>query len=105
MTINTFLAPTTAGNAYVSTGVSVVSFLQITNFSGNTVTANVFVVPSGATANVQTNMILDSLSIASKNSYQLYTGNEKIILANGDAIQVAANVANSLNVVTSFTSM
>lgn len=105
MAINTFLVPTSAGNAYVSTGASVVSFLQITNFSGNTVEANVFVVPSGATANVQTNLILDSLSIASKNSYQLYTGNEKIVLANGDAIQIAANVANSLNTVISYTSM
>jgi len=52
-----------------------------------------------------TNIIAKTLSIATLDSYQLYTGGEKLLLANGDTVQVTASAATGINSVVSFTSI
>ena len=93
---------TTAANVYVSSGDTAVTFMSICNYSAGNVTANVFVVPSGDTAG-NLNTVLSQIEIAANDTYQLYAGNEKLVLATGDAIQADANVDNAIATVTSYT--
>ena len=95
---------TSASNAYVSTGNTAVTFLSITNYSAGNITANVFVVPSGDTAG-NLNIILSQIEIATLDTYQIYSGGEKLLLSNGDSVQANANANNSITTVTSYTTI
>jgi hypothetical protein len=111
MPIQTSNVTASGTTVYTSSGNSVVTFLSLTNYTGNTVAANVHVVPNNAgnvgTSNVQ-NLAIVSLDILSNgtstgDTYQFYVGNEKLVLANNDTIQVVANVDNSINAIVSYT--
>jgi hypothetical protein len=111
MAIQTSNVANIATTVYTSSGNSVVTFLSLTNYAANTVAANVHVVPNNGgsvgTANVQ-NLAIVSLDITSNgtstgDTYQFYVGNEKLVLANNDTIQVVANVDNSINAIVSYT--
>jgi hypothetical protein len=91
----------TAAAVYTSTGNTAVTFLSICNYSAGNVTANVFVVPNGDTPSNLT-AVLTEIEIASKDTYQLYAGNEKLVLGNGDSVQANANVDNAVTTVTSY---
>ena len=104
MSIVTGNLTSTASNAYVSTGNTAITWLSITNYSAGNITANVFVVPSGDTAS-NLNMVLANLEIAANDTYQLYAAGEKILLSNGDSVQANANADNSVNTVTSYTTI
>jgi hypothetical protein len=101
MSITTASLTTTTGNIYVSTGQTVVTFLSLTNYSVGNVLANVYVVPSGDTAS-NNNVIISSIEIASLDTYQIYAGNEKLLLSNDDTIQAEASANASVTVVTSY---
>ena len=95
---------TTAGNTvYTSTGNTAITFLSICNFASATCTANVYVVPSGGTAG-NTNIVLATLELTGLETYQLYVGGEKLLLNNGDFVNVQAN-ANTVTTVTSYTTI
>ena len=94
----------TAANVYVSTGNTAVTYLSLTNITAANVTANVYVVPSGTSAG-NTNVTLLQIEIASLDTYQLYAGNEKLLLNNGDSIQANSNGASSITTVCSFTTV
>lgn len=102
MSISTANISTTGGNIYTSTGNTVVTWLSICNATAGNITANVHVLASGATANTM-NTIMSNVLITSGDTYQIYTGNEKILLDNGGALYAVAN-ANALSAVTSYTS-
>ena len=104
MTISTALVTTSAANVYASSGNTAVTWLTINNYTTSNAVANVHVVPSGGSANAQ-NQILTNLEITANDTYQLYTGGEKLLLNNNDAIQAVANVNTTLNVVVSYTSI
>ena len=104
MSIATGNVTSTVGNMYVSAGNTAVTWLSLTNYSAGNVTANLYVVPSGETAG-NLNTVLANIEIAAGDTYQIYNANEKLILANGDAVQANANADNSLNVVTSYTNV
>jgi hypothetical protein len=95
---------TTAGTVvYTSSGNTVVTFLSICNYDPTTtVTANVYVVPSGQSVG-NSYITISSLEIANLQTYQFYAANEKLILSNGDFIQIDAT-ANTVTTVTSYTS-
>jgi hypothetical protein len=101
MPIATGNVTTTAAAVYTSTGNTAVTFLSLCNYSAGNVTANVYVVPNGDTAGNLT-AVLAEIEIASKDTYQLYAGNEKLVLGNGDSVQANANVDNSVTTVTSY---
>lgn len=101
MSIQTSNVTTSVGNVYVSTGNTAVTFLSLCNFAAGNVLANVHIVPSGDTAS-NTNLVLSSIEISSKDTYQFYVGNEKLLLNNGDSVQVNANAVSSLNTVVSY---
>lgn len=104
MSISTANVTTSIANTYVSSGNTAVTFLSLANYSASNVTANVYVVPSGNTVG-NLNIVIANLQIATKDTYQFYAGNEKLILANGDSIQVNAGANNSIAAVVSYTSI
>jgi hypothetical protein len=101
---------TTTGTAvYTSTGNTAITFLSICNYSGNTVTANLWVVPY-ATSVANVNKVLSSIELtgngaAGGDTYQLYNAAEKLLLGPGDFIQVSANANAAVSVVTSYTTI
>jgi hypothetical protein len=95
---------TTAGNiVYTSSGNTAVTWLSLNNWGPANVTANLYVVPNGSSESTS-NQVYYALSLASGDTYQIYVGNEKLLLESGDFIQVDAT-ANSVTAVTSFTSI
>jgi hypothetical protein len=104
MSISTANITTTIANAYVSSGDTAVTFLSLANYSASNVTANVYVVPSGDSVG-NLNISIANLQITTQDTYQFYAGNEKLILANGDSIQVNAGSNNAIAAVVSYTSI
>jgi hypothetical protein len=99
---------TSATTVYTSSGNSVVTFFSITNYTASTQTANVWVVPNGSSAS-NLNLAITTLAITSNgtstgDTYQFYVGNEKLVLANGDTLQVQGSNNNSLSTIVSYTS-
>lgn len=104
MSISTANVTTTIANAYVSSGNTAVTFLSLANYSLSNVSANVYVVPSGdAVGNL--NIVVSNIQITTQDTYQFYAGNEKLVLENGDSIQVDASADNSIAAVVSYTSV
>lgn len=93
-----------AANVYVSTGNTAVTFLSLTNITAGNVNANVYVVSSGDTAG-NTNVTLLQLEIQALDTYQIYAGNEKLLLNDGDSIQANSNAASSITSVCSYTTV
>ena len=109
MAIQTASIATSGTTVYTSIGNSAITFMSICNYSASSVTANVYIVPNGNSAG-NTNISLAGLHLAAGNAgtgggdtYQLYSGAEKIILRNGDYIVVDANTNSAITVVTSYT--
>lgn len=101
MATTSALVTNTGGNVYVSTGNTAVTWLSLTNYGAANVQANVHVLPSGGTANVQ-NQIVANIVVTPQDTYQIYVGNEKLILANSETIYIIANVNSALNAVSSY---
>ena len=87
-----------------STNNTAITYLNLTNSSGGTLTVDIHVIPSGGTAGA-TNLVAKTLSINNTDSYQLYSGGEKLLLANGDFVQIVSSGATGINAVTSFTAI
>lgn len=104
MPINTSNVSTTTASVYTSVGNTAITFLSLCNYSVANVTANVHVVPSGGSAN-SINKVLASISINTLDTYQLYSGAEKLLLSNGDSVQVNASGNSAIGAVTSYTSI
>ena len=103
MTIAVGNVTTSASAIYTSSGNTVVTFLSICNYSITDAVANVWVVPNGSSA-ANTNAVIKTLAIGNTDTYQFYVGNEKLVLGNGDTIQVDASANNLLTTVVSYTS-
>ena len=103
MTIAIANVTTVAGNVYASSGNTVVTFLSLTNYSASNVTANVFVVPSGGNAGNST-ILFQNLDLTIGETYQIYAGNEKLILGNNDAILANSSANSSVTTIVSYTS-
>jgi len=104
MTIQTTAVSNSATTVYTSTNNTAITYMELTNVSGGALTVDIHVVPSGDALS-NTNIIAKTLSIATLDSYQIYTGGEKLLLANGDTIQITASAATGINAVVSFTAI
>jgi len=103
MTIATFNVTTAVGNVYTSGGNTAITSLTLCNWGPANVTANLYVVPNGQGASTST-QALYALPIYSGDTAQLYTFAEKLLLADGDTIQVSAT-QNTITAITSYTSI
>lgn len=104
MPITTSSASTTTSAVYTSSGNSAVTFLSLCNYSAGNVTANLYVVPSAGSAGPST-QVLANIALTTLETYQLYAGGEKLLLSNGDTIQVNVSGNSAVTVVTSYTSV
>jgi hypothetical protein len=95
-------ATTTGGNIYTSSGNTVITWVSLCNYTAANITANLHVLQTGCTA-ANINMIACNVLITSGDTYQIYTGNEKLILSNTQALYAVAN-ANALAATVSYTS-
>lgn len=103
MAIQTSNVTTTGNVVYTSSGNTVITFLSICNYNlATSVTANVYVVPSGQSVG-NSYVTVSNLAIANADTYQIYAGNEKLILSNGDFIHIDSS-ANTVTAITSYTS-
>ena len=89
----TILGPVPASTAWATTCV----FLMNNNAAARTV--QIYVIPSGGSASVTTQIIKD-LAIDGADTYVLNT--EKLFLATGDFIQVTASAATSIYATVSY---
>jgi len=103
MTIAIANVTTTTSAVYTSGGNTAITSLTLCNWGPANVTANLYVVPSGHTADTST-QALYALPIYSGDTAQLYTFAEKLLLSDGDTVQVSAT-ANSVTSITSYTSI
>jgi len=95
------ISNTVVGNTvYVSGGNTAITWLSLNNWGAANVTANVFVVPNGNTATTS-NQVYYALLLQSGDTYQINSGGEKLVLNNGDFVQVIAT-ANTVTAVTSY---
>jgi hypothetical protein len=104
MTIQVANVTTTTSAVYTSSSNTAITFLSLCNYTAGNVVANVHVVPNGDTAG-NDNVIINNLTITQGDTYQLYAGAEKLLLANGDSIRVDASANNAITTVTSYTSI
>jgi hypothetical protein len=103
MAISTVFVTTVGNTVYTSTGNTAITWLSLNNWGASNVTANIYTVPNGnVVGNI--NQIAYSLLLASGDTYQIYSGNEKLLLNNGDFVSVTAT-ANTVSAVTSYTSV
>lgn len=103
MAISTVDVTTVGNTVYTSTGNTAITWLSLNNWGPANVTANIFTVPNGNAATT-TNQIAYSILLQSGDTYQIYAGNEKLLLSNGDFVKVDAT-ANTVAAVTSYTSV
>ena len=99
---------TSASAIYTSSGNTVVTFLSFTNYTANSQTANVWIVPDGSSPS-NLNLAITTLEITANgtstgDTFQFYQGNEKLILSNGDTIQADCSNVNAVNSIVSYTS-
>lgn len=102
MAITTANVTTSGTTVYTSSGNSAVTFSTLTNYTSSSVSVDVHVVPDGGTAG-NLNTVIANLTITAEDTHQLYSGGEKLLLEDGDSIQVTANANNSIASVTSYT--
>jgi hypothetical protein len=103
MALTTVFVTTTGNTVYTSSGNTAVTWLSLNNWGPANVTANIFTVPNGEVVG-NINQIAYSLLLQSGDTYQIYSGGEKLLLGNGDFIY-ASSSANTLNAVVSFTTI
>ncbi len=109
MSISTTSVTTSGNTVYTSSGSTAITWMSLCNYGDTDATCNVFVVPNGDTA-ANTNIILTQIEMLAANAngtgdtYQLYSGGEKLLLDNGDSIYVDSS-ANTVTAVVSYTSI
>jgi hypothetical protein len=104
MAIQTVNVSNSATTVYTSTNNTAITYLALTNATAAAVEVDINIIPSGdSLGNI--NLVAKTLVIAATDSYQLYAGGEKLLLENGDTVQVTANAASGVNAVTSYTSI
>lgn len=109
MAIVTSNVTTTGTNIYTSNGNNAVTFASFCNYSASPVSANIHVVPSGDSPS-NLNLVIVGLELtaagnATGDTYQLYSGGEKLLLENGDLIHCIANANTAIATVVSYTSI
>lgn len=109
MPISTANITTVKTSVYVSVGETAITYLNLCNYSAGNVLANIHVVPDGDTVS-NNNIIITQLELTASgpgtgDSYQLYSGAEKLLLSDGDAVWIDASANSAVTAVTSFASI
>jgi hypothetical protein len=93
MAINNTAVGTSPSSIYTSTGSSAITTIHLCNYTGSPITANLYAVPSGGSANNST-LFYSNVQITAYNTLIIST--EKLILDTGDAIYANVSASNSV---------
>lgn len=104
MAINTTAVGNSNTTVFTSTNSTAITNLTICNYSAANVTVSLHVVPSGDAVG-NGNIMLDTLSINAHDTYVLYGGGEKLLLDNGDFVNVICSAATATTAITSYTTI
>jgi len=104
MSIITGNVGNTNTDVYTSSGNTAVTFASFTSSHGSAVALDIHVVPNGDSAG-NVNLIANSIDMTASETYQIYSGAEKLLLENGDKITAVANVDAVIHSVISYTSV
>ena len=97
---NTRLMDTNLTRVFQATGQQIVSVMYLCNTSAGNVSVNVYCINSDdSTAGSDDNIIYSDLQIQANDTYVMST--EKLILDNGDELEVEASVAEAITVTVS----
>jgi hypothetical protein len=97
---NTRLDSTSPTTVFDAVGQQAITVIYLCNTTGTTCTANVFVINSDdSTSSADTNMTYSQLELTANETYVI--SQEKLILDNGDLIEVEANISNCITVTVS----
>ena len=99
MAISQATVGTSATTIYTSSGNSATTVIFLMNNNAAARTVQIYVIPSGGSASVTTQIIKD-LAIDGADTYVLNT--EKLFLATGDIIQVTASAVTSIYATASY---
>lgn len=99
MAITNASLTTTASAVYTSNGGSATTVVHLCNYTGSPVVANVWLVPSGNSADSST-IIYSNVSLTGYNTLVIDT--EKFIFSDGDAIYANVSVDNSVTATVSY---
>ena len=99
MAITNANVTTVASAIYTSTNNSATTVMHFCNYTNNSATANVWLVPAGKQANSST-IMYSNVTMTAFNT--LVVDTEKIILANGDAIYANASANLSVTATVSY---
>ena len=97
---NSAVTNLSAANIYASSGETTVVTMYLANYTGSSVTANVYLVPAAGTAGTS-NIIIPNITISAYDSYVMNT--ERLVLGNGDMIQANANTGSAVTATVSYT--
>ena len=97
-TSNVAAAPATI---IVSSGDTAITFMSLCNHGATTVLCDIHIIPNGDLSSIN-NLLITDLEIIAGDTFILYQGGEKILLGNGDYVQVVSDTPNVVSVVTSF---
>ena len=90
---------TTPGAVYTSVGETALVNVYFCNHTGSAVTIDVYVVPSGGSAD-NTNIIYKTLDIVATDTYVM--DQEKLVLGDGESIQASCSASDSVAVTVSY---
>ena len=97
---NTRLTSTALTSVFTSSGQTAITVMYFCNHSSGSVVLDVYAVNNDdSSAGSPDNIILSQLEIAANDTYVMST--EKLILDNGDEIEVQADTANAVTVTVS----
>ena len=102
MAIVNTVADTAPTTVYTSNGNTAITFMSLCNFTEFAQEVSIYIVPSGNTPGLD-NIVIASLELTPKNTYEFYHGAEKLILADGDYIAVSSTDPGSVSVFVSYT--
>jgi hypothetical protein len=104
MAVSVAQLTSTPQSLFTSLTTSAITFLSFCNNDSGPVTINMYVVPAGETVG-PTCLLYSNLTIPPYDTYQIYVGNEKLILGPADSIYCDATVDLVVNTVLSYTSL
>lgn len=91
---------TTAAAVYSSVGNTAISNVYFCNYSGATVTIDVYIVPDDSSLAGDENRIYKSVSIPASDTFVMDT--EKLVFADGDMLQASCSAASAVTATISY---
>jgi hypothetical protein len=104
MAVSVEVLTTVPQPVFTATSSSAITFLSFCNDSSSPVVINMYVVPAGQIVDPSC-LVFRYLEIPPYDTYQIYVGNEKLILDGGDSIHADATTGSVIRAVTSYTSL